>query len=218
MRNGRYFSHELILTYYALRIVYYHSLNHHLVIPNSVSPDASQYTRSRMFPNRKNAIIGGSALAVLAGFAISWGFAANSGSAAGGNLGNLPLGTLLVGIFGVVFTVSQTGMIFAIRQLSNQMNQMDARLTNQIGDLDKRMHERFLIIETRFTQMEERFTQLENRIVNRIDGLERRIDGLENRIDSRFAQVEERFTQVDIRLDNIQQNYVDEMKYRLREE
>ncbi len=160
-----------------------------------------------MILSRNNAIIGGLLIAVAAGFALSWGFAANSGSAGGANLGNVPLTTLLVGIFGVMFTLSQAYTLFSIRQLGSHMVQMD-----------KRMHDRFLIIETRFTQMEERFTQLENRIDHRIDGLEKRIDGLENRIDSRFAQVEERFTKVDIRLDNIQQNYVDEMKYRLREE
>ncbi len=160
-----------------------------------------------MFPNRKNAIIGGSVIAVAAAIALSWGFAANggsSGAAAGGNWASIPLLTVIVGIFGVIFAFFQTYMLFAIRQLSNQMGQMDARLTNQIGELEKRMHERFVLIEGRFTQLE-----------NRIDN---RIDGLENRIDSRFAQVEERFTQVDIRLDNIHQNYVDDMKYRLREE
>ena len=198
-----------------LRITHYffHSLTHHLDTPNTISPNIS-----RMILSRNNAIIGGLLIAVAAGFALSWGFAANSGSAGGASLGNVPSATLLVGILGVVFTLSQAYTLFSIRQLSNRMSQMDTRLTNQIGDLDKRMHDRFLIIETRFTQIEERFTQLENRIDHRIDGLEKRIDGLENRIDSRFAQVEERFTKVDIRLDNIQQNYVDEMKYRLREE
>ncbi len=214
-----------------------------------------------MFRSRKNAIITGAVVAVAVGFACSTPIilSAESGGNpdAGGNWGNVAVLTLVVGIFTAVFAFFQTWVLFAIKQLGNQMTEMDRRLTNQISEDGKRSHERFLLIEERFTQlenrMEARFTQVEERFTQidarftQIDArfvqLESRLDArfaqidarfaqidarftqiedrfahLENRMEARFAQMEERFTQIDIRLDSLQRNYVDDMKYHLREE
>ena len=42
------------VAYYALRIIYFHSFNHHLNTPNTISPNISQFTQVRMFLIRKN--------------------------------------------------------------------------------------------------------------------------------------------------------------------
>ena len=92
-----------------------------------------------MILSRNNAIIGGLLIVVAAGFAVSWAFGSNGGSSSAGsaNWGNEPLTTLLVGIFGTIFTFTQAYILYALKQLSKQMSEMEARLTNQIGQMGR---------------------------------------------------------------------------------
>jgi len=107
---------------------------------------------------------------------------------------------LLASVLAVALSfLSAVGVIITIL-VSNKHWHKDLSLqfTNQIGELDGKLSSRIDDLDTKLTT---RIDSLEKRLDSRIDGLDGRIDSLEKRLDGRIDGLEKRFDGLEQRVD-----------------